>query len=100
MVGCSDIDDLMRAIQILETINLFKLNLRAIPDAHTVLMEETCRNIILLLETVDEHSFQIYLLAFLYKLLTKYISNRLTMKLDSYQPPKQAGFYKGYSSLN
>lgn len=34
-----------------------------------------------------------------YKLLTKIITNRLTNKFDEYQPPEQAGFRKGYSTI-
>lgn len=42
----------------------------------------------------------ISLLTHLYKLLTKIITNRLTNKLDFYQPPEQAGFRKGYSTID
>ena len=39
----------------------------------------------------------ISLLSQMYKLFTRTIANRLTNKLDSYQPVEQAGFRKGYS---
>lgn len=42
----------------------------------------------------------ISLLSHLYKLLTKIITNRLTTKLDSYQPIEQAGFRKGFGTIN
>ena len=42
----------------------------------------------------------ISLLSVLYKLLTKIIVNRLTNKLEFYQPIEQAGFRKGYSTID
>ena len=42
----------------------------------------------------------ISLLSHLYKLFTRIITNRITAKLDSYQPPEQAGFRKGYSTID
>ncbi|CAG9834357.1 unnamed protein product [Diabrotica balteata] len=36
----------------------------------------------------------------MYKLFMRVITNRLTSKLDSYQPVKQAGFQKGYSTAD
>ena len=41
----------------------------------------------------------ISLLSQMYKLFTRIIANRLTNKLDSYQPVEQAGFRKGYSTV-
>ena len=40
----------------------------------------------------------ISLLPHLYKLFTKIITRRLEFKLDSYQPPEQAGFRAGYGT--
>lgn len=40
----------------------------------------------------------ISLLSHMYKLLTKIIVNRLTTKLDFYQPPEQAGFRRGFGT--
>lgn len=42
----------------------------------------------------------ISLLSHLYKLFTRIITNRITAKLDSYQPVEQAGFRKGYSTVD
>ena len=41
----------------------------------------------------------ISLLSQVYKLFTGIIANRLTNKLDSYQPVEQTGFRKGYSTV-
>jgi hypothetical protein len=42
----------------------------------------------------------ISLLSQLYKLLTKIVTNRLTSKMDFYQPKEQAGFRKGFSTTD
>ncbi|KAM0735271.1 LINE-1 retrotransposable element ORF2 protein [Formica fusca] len=42
----------------------------------------------------------ISLLSIFYKLLTKIITNRLSQRLDFYQPVEQAGFRKGYSTID
>lgn len=42
----------------------------------------------------------ISMLSHLYKLFTRIINNRLTTKLDSYQPVEQAGFRKGFSTAD
>ena len=36
----------------------------------------------------------------LYKLFTRIITQRLTTKLDTYQPREQEGFRRGYSTMN
>lgn len=42
----------------------------------------------------------ISLLSHMYKLLTRIITNRLTNKMDAYQPAEQAGFRKGFSTTD
>lgn len=42
----------------------------------------------------------ISLLSHVYKLLTKIITNRLTNKFDEYQPVEQAGFRRGFSTID
>lgn len=42
----------------------------------------------------------ISLLCHLHKLLMRIITNRITPKFDQYQPVEQAGFRKGYSTLD
>ncbi|XP_044749801.1 uncharacterized protein LOC123310396 [Coccinella septempunctata] len=48
--------------------------------------------------TKIENYRAIRLLSHLYKLFTRTINNRLTKRLDSYQPIEQAGFRKGLNS--
>lgn len=50
--------------------------------------------------TCIENYRPISLLSVLYKLLTKIITKRLTNKLDQFQPAEQAGFRKGYSTID
>lgn len=60
--------------------------------------------VILLFKKGDNTNIENYrpisLLSHLYKLLTKIITNRLTNKLDAYQPVEQAGFRKGFSTID
>lgn len=52
-------------------------------------------------DTADIENYRpISLLSHLYKLLTKIITNRLTEKLDFYQPVEQAGFRKGFGTMD
>lgn len=66
---------------------------------------EWCNSeVVLLFKKGDNTSIENYrpisLLSHLYKLFTKIITNRLTSKLDFYQPVEQAGFRKGYSTID
>lgn len=60
--------------------------------------------IILLYKKGDHTNIENYrpisLLSHMYKLLTKIITNRLTAKLDAYQPVEQAGFRKGFGTID
>lgn len=60
--------------------------------------------VILLFKKGDRTNIENYrpisLLSHLYKVLTKILTNRLTAKLDFYQPVEQAGFRKGYSTID
>ncbi|CAG9133144.1 unnamed protein product [Plutella xylostella] len=42
----------------------------------------------------------IALLSHVYKLFSRVITNRLEQRLDDFQPPEQAGFRKGYSTID
>ncbi|KAJ0181356.1 hypothetical protein K1T71_003441 [Dendrolimus kikuchii] len=42
----------------------------------------------------------ISLLSHVYKLFSRVITNRLARRLDEFQPPEQAGFRKGYSTVD
>ncbi len=42
----------------------------------------------------------ISLLSHAYKLFSRVITNRLTRRFDDFQPPEQAGFWKGYSTID
>lgn len=42
----------------------------------------------------------ISLLSHVYKLFSRVVTNRLATRLDEYQPPEQAGFRKGYSTVD
>lgn len=59
--------------------------------------------VILLFKKGDKENLENYrpvsLLSHLYKLLTKIVTNRLTRELDFYQPAEQAGFRKGFSTV-
>lgn len=60
--------------------------------------------VILLFKKGDNSNIENYrpisLLSHLYKLLTRIITNRLTNKFDAYQPVEQAGFRKGFSTID
>lgn len=60
--------------------------------------------VILLFKKGDNTNIENYrpinLLSHLYKLLIKIITNRLTHKLDFYQPVEQAGFRIGFSTTD
>lgn len=60
--------------------------------------------VILLFKKGDNSNIENYrpinLLSHMYKLLTRIITNRLTNKLDAYQPVEQAGFRKGFSTID
>lgn len=61
-------------------------------------------NVILVHKKGDSNTLEnflpISLLSDVYKLVTKIITNRLTTKLDFYQPPEQACFRKGYITVD
>lgn len=61
-------------------------------------------NVILLHKKGDNTKLDNYrpisLLSHFYKLLTKVITNRISTKLDFYQPSEQAGFRAGYSTID
>ena len=42
----------------------------------------------------------ISLLSHVYKLFSRVITNRLARRFDDFQPPEQAGFRKGYSTVD
>ena len=42
----------------------------------------------------------ISLLSHVYKLFSRVITNRLARRFDDFQPPEQAGFRKGYSTID
>ena len=60
--------------------------------------------VILIFKKGDNTNIENYrpisILSHLYKLLTKIITNRITNKLDFYQPVEQAGFRKQYSTID
>lgn len=60
--------------------------------------------VILLFKKGDNTNIENYrpvsLLSHLYKLLTKIITNRLTNKFGSYQPVEQAGFRRGFGTID
>ena len=97
------------------TAEMLKLGRRVIERTLTVLfnkcLEEgtiptTWRNaeVILLFKKGDITNIENYrpisLLSHMYKLFTRILTNRMTTKLDFYQPVEQAGFRKGFSTMD
>ncbi|CAG9088762.1 unnamed protein product [Plutella xylostella] len=50
--------------------------------------------------TLQMVTFAMFLLCHVYKLFSRVITNRLEQRLDDFQPPEQAGFRKGYSTID
>lgn len=61
-------------------------------------------NVIILYKKGDKEDIGKYrpisLLSHLYKLLTKILNNRIANKLDDIKPVEQAGFRRGYSTID
>ena len=60
--------------------------------------------IVLIFKKSNKYKLENYrpisLLSVLYKLFTRIITQRLTNKLDTHQPRKQAGFRRGFSTMD